>query len=203
MTSRKDLLNSQRFILTSLRNLGRRPRRYRNNLNFSIWKKPRFTDYTCCIFNEHFMTSKKVQSLKIIVFIILKSILSTCNRFHLYVSWRRLEDVKIHWVALYTERGCYGNTLVNENYSFSLFLHEWLYRLRDVVVAANLVFAFKLLTHIQRREKPDLISVANVFKIIPIILSHRGLFMHHSPPHKGGNIASKYLLFSRDLGQGI
>ena len=42
---------------------------------------------TCCIFNEHFMTSKKVQSFKvskIIVLAILKSILS--KSFNRYVS---------------------------------------------------------------------------------------------------------------------
>ena len=163
MTTRNGLLNSQRFIVRSLRKLGRRRWRYRNNPNFSIWKKPRFTDYTCRIFNEYFMTSKNVQILKRIVLTILKSIFR--NRFHLYVSWRRLEDVNIHWVALYTERGRYGITLVTENYWFFLFLYEWLYRVRDVVVEANLVFAYMLSTHIQRTEKLELISVVNEFKI--------------------------------------
>ena len=73
--------------------------------------------------------------------------------------------MKTHWVALYTERGRFGITLVNENYSFSLFLYELLYRLRDVVVQANLVFAYKIPTHIQRTEKLEVISVANEFKI--------------------------------------
>ena len=62
---------------------------------------------------------KRFKVSKRIVLAILKLILS--NSFHLYVSWRRLEDVKIHWVALYTERGRHGITLGTENYSFSLF----------------------------------------------------------------------------------
>ena len=94
---------------------------------------------TCCIFNEHFMTSKKAESFKNNCFgyfeFNLKWQFSSLRK--LTSSWRRENPPS---VVVYRKR-----TPWDYSWDWKLFilfvLHEWLYCLRDVVVEANVVFA--------------------------------------------------------------